>query len=100
MTFTCLSYYLAGVFADPGLDAYQYHYSRTAAYHTSDLFAANGDEDLSLELQSNFRGLTRLIELKPFWGLGQIYIRTVFWMGSIHERKSRHVELQHNCVPR
>jgi len=70
MIFTCLSYYLAGLFADSGLDAYQHQYSRTVAYHTSDLLAADGDEDLSLELQSNFRGLTRLIEPKPFWGFG------------------------------
>jgi hypothetical protein len=61
MTFTCLGYYLAGVFADSGLDAYQYKYSRTLAYHTSDLLASDGDGDLSLELQSNCRGLTRLI---------------------------------------
>jgi hypothetical protein len=70
MIFTCLSCYLAGVFADSGLDAYQYKYSRTLAYHISDLLASDGDEDLSLEFQSHCRGLTRLIEPEPFGGSG------------------------------
>jgi hypothetical protein len=63
MTFTCPSCYLASLFADAGLQAYKYQYSRTA-HHASDLFELGGDkkppemhitEDLTLELQSKPR---------------------------------------------
>ena len=65
MAFTCPSYYLAGIFADGGLPAYKYQYSRTAAHHASDLFVLGFlpspaemhiTEDLRLELQSKSGG--------------------------------------------
>lgn len=68
MTFTCPSYYLAEIFADTGLEAYKYQYSRTAAHHASDLFVLGFlppslemhiTEDLSLELQSKSRSVDR-----------------------------------------